>query len=148
MPTPLQSPTRSEPVLFFDGECGLCNRIVRLLLRLDRRGTLRFAPLQGPNAQAYLRHHGLPLTDFNSLIFVPNWATRERPEFLFRTDGAIAALRAVGGVRATVLAWVRFLPAAWRDALYKLVARWRYRLFGKWAACPLPRPEWRARFLD
>src|SRR4051812_37486572 len=47
------------PVLFFDGECGLCNRVVRLLLRLDTRGRLRFAPLQGPVAQDYLRAHGL-----------------------------------------------------------------------------------------
>src|SRR5688572_29502481 len=108
------------PVLFFDGECGLCNRVVRLLLRLDRRGALRFAPLQGMAGQEYLRRHGLPIADFDSMIFVPNWATRARPEFLLRTDGAIAALRVIGGWRAALLAWIRFLPASWRDALYRL----------------------------
>jgi len=138
----------SGPVLFFDGECGLCNRVVRVLLRLDRRGALHFAPLQGASAQAYLRQHGLPTADFDSLIFVPNWATRDQPEFLQRTDGVVAALRAIGGIRGTTLAWIRFLPVSWRDALYKIVARWRYRLFGEWVACPLPRPEWRTRFLD
>jgi predicted DCC family thiol-disulfide oxidoreductase YuxK len=142
-PSPL-----SGPVLFFDGECGLCNRIVRLLLRLDRRGALRFAPLQGPTAQEYLRRHQLPLTDFDSLIFVPDWATRDRPEFLQRTAGVVAALRVIGGASGTALAWIRFLPAGWRDALYKLVARWRYRFFGAWRARPLPRPEWKSRFLE
>lgn len=136
------------PVLFFDGECGLCNRIVRLLLRLDRTGRLRFAPLQGPAAQAYLRHHGLPLTDFDSLIFVPDWTARAHPEFLSRTDGVVAALRVIGGVPGTVLAWLRFLPAVWRDAGYRLIARWRYRCFGEWRPRPLPRPEWQKRFLD
>lgn len=137
-----------QPVLFFDGTCGLCNRIVRLLLRLDRQGRLRFAPLQGPTAQAYLRRHQLPLTDFDSLVFVPDWANREHPEFLQRTDGVVAALRVVGGVSGTVLAWLRFLPAPWRDAGYRLVARWRYRLFGEWRPRPLPRPEWQTRFLE
>jgi hypothetical protein len=49
---------RPDPVLLFDGECGLCQRLVRVLLGLDRRGRLRFAPLQGPAAQSYLRQHG------------------------------------------------------------------------------------------
>jgi predicted DCC family thiol-disulfide oxidoreductase YuxK len=147
MPRSLVASGHEGPVLFYDGTCGLCNRIVRLLLRLDRRGALRFAPLQGPTAQHYLRHHGLPLTDFDSLIFVPNWSARDRREFRQRTDGAIAALRAVGGV-GTILAWSRLLPPAWRDALYTLVARCRYRFFGEWKPCPLPRPEWKARFLE
>ena len=113
-----------------------------------RRGALRFAPLQGPFAQAYLRHHGLPLTDFDSLIFVPEWTRRELPEFLQRTDGVIAALRVVGGVTGTMLAWIRILPASWRDALYRLIARWRYRIFGKWQPRPLPRPVWKTRFFE
>ena len=145
---------RPGPVLLFDGECGLCNRVVRRLLQLDRRGVLRFAPLQGAVAQEFLRTHGLPTQDFSTLVFVPDWsrranaATSPGPEknFLLRTDGVIAALRAVGATgRATGL---NLVPRALRDAGYRLVARWRYRMFGPWRACPLPRPEWAARFLD
>lgn len=134
------------PVLFFDGECGLCQRIVRLLLRLDRRGLLRFAPLQGPTAQAYLAQHGLPLRDFDSLVFIPDWSHRERPEFLVRTDGIAAALRRIGGW-ARLLAWFAILPPGWRDKAYQLVARFRYRLFGTWQPRPLKRTEWTSRFL-
>src|SRR4051812_39696374 len=92
------------PVLFFDGECGLCNRLVRLLLRIDHRARLRFAPLQGPVAQAYLRSHGLPTVDFDTLTFVPDWQHRDRPDYLSRTSGVIAALRAIGGEPARSLA--------------------------------------------
>lgn len=137
----------AQPVLFFDGECGLCNRTVRLLLRLDRRGTLRFAPLQGPNAQAYLAAHGLPRTDFDSLIFVPDWSRRDRPEFLVRTDGVVAALRAIGGA-GRLFTWLGLLPAAWRDSGYKLVARWRYRIFGTCETQLHRRAEWSSRFLE
>src|SRR5688572_12325015 len=94
-PTPSAAP--GGPVLFFDGECGLCNRVVRLMLRLDRHGRLRFAPLQGAVAQEYLRRHGLPTHDFETLIYVPDWARRDRPDHLERTAGVLAALRAIGG---------------------------------------------------
>ncbi len=136
------------PVLLFDGECGLCNRVVRLLLRVDRSGRLRFAPLQGPSAQAYLGSHGLPTRDFSSLVFVPDWAHRERRDFRTRTDGVIAALRACGGAARSAAPVLAALPSGFRDWGYKLVAGWRYRIFGPWRGCPLPRPEWQARFLD
>lgn len=141
----MQTSLSSDPVLLFDGECGLCNRIVRRLLALDREGKLKFAPLQGLTGQAYLRKHGLPTVDFNTMVFVPDWPAGEAAPLL-RTDGVIAALRAVGrtGWASLLAVFPRFL----RDFGYKLVARVRYAIFGPWRTCPLPRPEWTARFLD
>lgn len=141
------SPDLRGPVLFFDGECGLCNRLVRGLLRLDRRGDLRFAPLQGATAQAYLQRHGLPTEDFDTLIFVPEWARAEFPEYRVRTAGAIGALRATGGFGKFLAALLAVFPAPIRDAGYKVVGRLRYRLFGPWRPRPLARLEWAARFL-
>lgn len=135
------------PVLLFDGECGLCNRIVRVLLRLDRGGRLRYAALQGVAAQGFLRANGLPTEDFDSLIFVREWAVGGVGEFQMRTDGAIGALRVVGGAGRVLAALLAVWPAAWRDAGYRVVARWRYRIFGAWRPRPLGRAEWAARFL-
>ena len=139
-------PDATGPVLLFDGECGLCNRVVRLLLRLDRRGVLKFAPLQGPAAQAFLRTHGLPTQDFSTLVFVPDWTRRAEQQFLLRTDGVIAALRVCG--RNGLAGLLGIMPRGLRDAGYKCVARTRYKLFGPWKTCPLPRPEWTKRFLE
>ena len=136
------------PVLLFDGECGLCNRIVRILLRIDRGGRLRFSPLQGPAAQSFLRANGLPTEDFDSLVFVPAWGRREGKSFLLRTDGVIAALRAVGGPARILAGVLAVFPSGWRDDGYRLVARSRSRIFGRWQARPLARPEWGARFLE
>lgn len=137
-----------DPVLFFDGECGLCNQLVRFLLRLDRAGRLRFAPLQGAAAQTYLAAHGLPTIDFDTLVFVPDWSRRDRPEYLVRTSGVIAALRSIGTRAARFLAaLIAIFPAPIRDAGYRVVGHWRYRIFGPWRPRPLPRPEWQARFL-
>lgn len=141
----MSSAPASGPVLLYDGECGLCNRVVRRLLALDREGKLRFAPLQGPSAQDYLRMHHLPTTDFSTLVFVPNWPGGAAPPLL-RTDGVIAALRATGhtGKARLLAAFPRWL----RDFGYKCVARLRYKIFGPWRSCPLPRPEWAARFIE
>lgn len=137
----------SQPVLLYDGECGLCNRVVRLLLRTDRRGRLKFAPLQSAPAQAYLRAQGLPTRDFDSLIFVPDWNAPEGSAPLSRTTGALAAAAEVGGAWRLVT-WLRVLPAWLRDPFYKLVARTRYALFGEYRGKPLAESaEWGSRFL-
>ena len=145
MPTDAAQP---GPVLLFDGECGLCQRLVRLLLRLDRRGRLRFAPLQGPAAQGYLRQHGLPAADFESMVLVPDWARRDASRHLRQTDAAIAALRQVGGIGSVIAGVFRLVPGTWRDAGYRLVARWRRRVFGAAQRGVLTRPEGSGRFLD
>ena len=136
------------PVLLFDGACGLCNRIVRLLLWIDRGGRLKFGPLQGPAAQRFLRANGLSTEGFDSLVFVPEWGGREGKGFLLRTDGVIAALRVVGGPAGILAGVLAVFPSQWRDAGYRWVARCRYRIFGRWRARPLARPEWGARFLE
>lgn len=135
-----------QPVLLYDGECGLCNWCVRRLLRWDRAGRLRFAPLQGEPAQAYLRAHGLPERDFDSLVFVPDWNQPMAALPLLRTDGALAACAAAGGP-GRILTALRVLPRGFRDACYRMVARSRYALFGEYRPTPLPRSEWQERFL-
>jgi predicted DCC family thiol-disulfide oxidoreductase YuxK len=145
MPFPTAQPG-PQPVLLFDGECGLCNGVVRLLLRTDQRGRLKFAPLQGAPAQAYLRAQGLPTEDFDSIVFVPDWNSWSLGAYKQRTDGALAAAAATGGVWR-LITWMRIVPAWLRDPFYKIVARTRYALFGEYRPSPLPRPEWAMRFL-
>jgi len=134
------------PVLLYDGTCSLCNGFVRLLLRIDRGGRIRFAPLQSAPAQDFLKRAGLPTADFDSLVFVPDWDRREPGAPLLRTDGALAALAEVGGAWRA-LTWLRIVPAFVRDAAYRLIARTRYALFGEYKPRPLPNPDWERRFI-
>jgi predicted DCC family thiol-disulfide oxidoreductase YuxK len=120
-----------------------------MLLRLDRRGVLRFATLQGAPGQDWLRRHGLALYDFSTLVFVRDWEGGDggSGDYAIRTDGLSEALAACGGI-GTMLAWIRFVPRPIRDGAYKLVSRIRYRIFGEWKPRPLARPEFRERFID
>lgn len=137
----------SFPVLLYDGECGLCNRVVRFLLRCDARGVVHYAPLQSEAGQAVLRAHGLPTDDFDSLVWVADWQHAATSEIRLRTEGVVAALRACGGAARVLGDIVSVIPIPLRDAGYRAVARWRYRIFGPWQECPLPRAEWRERFV-
>lgn len=136
-----------DPVLLYDGECGLCNRVVRLLLRFDRGGRLRYAPLQSPPAQQFLAARGLPTRDFESLVFVADWTHPDASAFLLRTAGAIASLRVCGGFGRGLAAAIAIVPAPARDAVYRFVGHTRYRWFGPWRPRPLARPEWATRFV-
>ena len=135
-----------QPVLLYDGECGLCNTVVRFLLREDASGRLRFAPLQSAPAQEFLRSKGLPTEDFDSLVLIPDWGRKETGAFHLKTNGALAAFAEIGGFMR-VLSGFRALPVLLRDACYRLVARGRYRLFGVYIPTPLDNPEWEKRFL-
>jgi predicted DCC family thiol-disulfide oxidoreductase YuxK len=137
------------PVLLYDGTCGLCNRAVRALLRIDRRGSLRYATLQGAPGQAWLRAHGLSLSNFGTLVLVRDWegGTGGPGDYALRTDGLSEALAACGGI-GSILAWMRFIPRPVRDGAYRVISRIRYRIFGEWRPRPLARPELAARFID
>jgi predicted DCC family thiol-disulfide oxidoreductase YuxK len=139
-------PDPSIPVLLYDGECGLCNGVVRFLLRHDPAGRLHFASLQSAPGQAYLKAQGLPTADFGTLVFVPDWNDPSPGAFLLRTSGALAAFAELGGAWRAA-AWLRVIPAFLRDPFYTLVSRTRYAIFGKYRPRPLADPSWEKRFL-
>jgi predicted DCC family thiol-disulfide oxidoreductase YuxK len=134
------------PVLLYDGECGLCNGVVLFMLRRDPKGRLHFAPLQSQPGQAYLSSQGLPMADFGSLVFVPDWNDQRPGAYLMRTDGALAAFAELDGPWR-VVSWLRIVPRVLRDAVYKLISKTRYAIFGEYRSKPLADPSWEKRFL-
>ena len=129
----------TAPILLYDGVCALCNWAVKLVLRFDRRGTMKFAPLDSPIGRSLLARHPA-LTTVDSIVLVSG--TRAS----VRSTAVLEIARYLGGV------WKLFavgylIPREIRDSLYDVVAYWRYRFFGKHATCPLPPPEVRGRFL-
>jgi predicted DCC family thiol-disulfide oxidoreductase YuxK len=135
------------PVLLYDGECGLCNGVVLFMLRHDRKGVLHFAPLQSEPGQGYLLAQGLPTAEFGSLVFVPDWNDPRLGGYLLRTDGALAAFAELDSAWRAV-SWLRIIPKVLRDAVYTLISKTRYAVFGEYRPKPLPDPAWKMRFLQ
>ena len=134
-------------LVFYDGVCALCNGAVTFLLKRDRAGIFRFAPLQGELAAQLLPRYGIAPSDLDSIVVVADWNTpAERP--LARSTGVLHALALVGGGWGTLARVARLIPASVSDRVYRLIARIRYRTFGKYEVCPIPPAEWRTRFLE
>ena len=126
-----------DPVLFFDGVCGLCSAAVDFVMATDSRSQFHFSPLQSDYAKSHLEP-GLR-ESMGTLVLVVDGRV------LTKSDAVIMIGELLGGLwRLAVLG--RLLPRSFRDALYDFVARHRYRVFGKKDTCRLPTPEERARF--
>lgn len=134
----------AEPVLLYDGVCGFCNKSVQMILRHDRRGTLRFAAVQSDYGLAVVERHP-ELRGVDSVIYVERAQGGERVHV--RTDAALKVAAYLGGAWKLFLVG-RLVPRRLRDYFYDLFARNRYRFFGKYDTCMLPPPEVRTRFLD
>ncbi len=132
------------PVLLYDGVCGFCNKTVQMILDLDRRGLMRFAALQSDYGRAVVARHP-ELEGIDSVVFLDRAGGGERVHV--RSEAALRVAEYLGGAWRFFLA-ARVIPAPVRDFFYNLVARYRYRFFGKYDTCMLPPPEVRSRFLD
>jgi predicted DCC family thiol-disulfide oxidoreductase YuxK len=127
-------------VLFYDGVCAMCNGIVKHMLRLDKDRVFHFAPLQGETADLARKLYPAFPVEVETLVYV------RRGEVFLRSRAAALAMQEMP-YPAKALSWFRFLPAWLTDFFYGIVARTRYRVFGKYDQCPVPPPQERARFL-
>ncbi len=135
----------SQTLVLYDGICGLCNRLVSFLLRHDRHDQFRFAPLQSEFAQVLLRRYNLDPNDFDTVVVLPDFQ-RPAERALTRSEAALWAVGRLDGIWR-LFAIAKFVPLSVREGLYRFIAQRRYRIFGKYDQCPLPRPEDRDKFL-
>ncbi len=127
-------------ILVFDAQCLLCDGWVQFLLKHDRKGVFQFASIQGETGQALLARAGLKVEGLQTLLLVDGQKTWQH------TAAILQVLNRLGWPWR--LAWLGWLvPAPLRDALYRWIARNRYRMFGRSESCLLPPPEFASRFL-
>jgi predicted DCC family thiol-disulfide oxidoreductase YuxK len=141
----------NHPVVLYDGVCGLCNRVVRFVVRRDKQAVFQYATLQSPWSAKVLSRHGANATDLDTfyvVIGVDGHENGHEEKLLFRSDAVIYVLRQLGGIWRVAARAFQILPRRIRDWMYRLVARNRYRLFGKHETCPLPTAEERKRFVE
>ena len=143
----MSKPVDEQPIVLYDGVCGLCNRGVQFLLKRDRRVRLQFASLQSDFAAKVLGRHKLDPNDLDTVYVVVN---HDRPDekILDRSDAVMRAWHELGGAWKLLAAISHIIPRGVRNLLYRFVATNRYRVFGKFETCMLPDPSQRSRFLD
>ena len=130
----------NKSLLLFDGVCNLCNSSVQFILLRDKKDRFRFASLQSDYGQNLLREHNLPTETFNSLVLVENGKVYKK------STAALRIARKLKGLWPLLFAFI-IIPPFIRNFVYDIIAKNRYRWFGKKEECMLPRPEWKQKFL-
>jgi predicted DCC family thiol-disulfide oxidoreductase YuxK len=137
----------AHPILLYDGVCGLCNRLVQFVLRRDPAGMVRFAALQSELATRILTRHGADARDLDTVYVVVNYELSDE-NLLSLSDAVIFILQHLGAADLRGAGRVlQVVPRPLREWGYRLVARNRYRIFGRYDTCPMPTEEFRSRFL-
>ena len=130
-----------HPIILFDGVCNFCNGAINFVLKQDKKGIFRFAPLQSEAGQKLLQQFNLSIKDFDSFVLIDQGKVYKK---------SAASLRVMNQ-----LPWYwkevqifRIIPRIFRDAIYDFIANNRYKWFGKKDQCMVPGPGMRNRFLS
>lgn len=128
-------------VVFFDGYCKLCNGTINVLMNIDRKKNLYYAPLSGLTAKEFGVLNMLPKDDLSVVYY------NGEGKFYFRSDAAIEIMKD-SILLGKVLVCLKLIPRSLRDFIYRLIGKNRYRLFGRKESCRIPSEEEKERFLS
>lgn len=128
-------------IILFDGICNLCNRSVQWLIARDTKARFRFGTLQNAAARELVESVRVEQRDMGTVLYVKDGRV------LDRSTAALTILKDLGGLWSLTYAFI-IVPPVLRDAVYRWVARNRYKWFGQRSTCMVPTPELRSRFLD
>jgi predicted DCC family thiol-disulfide oxidoreductase YuxK len=129
-----------ERIILFDGVCNLCNQSVQFILKKDPEGVFKFASLQSESGQKLLKRLGLPY-DLNSFVLI------EGNKAFLKSSAALHVCVQLNGFWRFMGIFL-VIPPFIRDYFYNILAKNRYKWFGKRESCMLPAPQWKSRFLD
>jgi len=132
-------------LLLYDGVCALCHGLVKFLMKRDWGDRFRYAPLQSELGREMLGRFGI--TGFPDGVVLVTDALTAGEKVYQRSDAVAASLLLVDGPWQKVGSLLPLVPRGLRELGYSVVARVRYRFFGRYDTCPVPLPEERDRLL-
>ena len=136
----------AHPVLLYDGVCRFCNRLVQFVLRHDDEKIFRFASLQSSFGSRVLTQHSVDTSPMSTAYVLVSGD--EGQALLQRSAAILFVMNRFGGIWSVLAKIIGLLPLRMRDWAYNIIARHRYRIFGRYESCPLPSAADRERFLD
>jgi predicted DCC family thiol-disulfide oxidoreductase YuxK len=131
----------SKKIVLFDGVCNLCNGAVRFIIRRDHKDCFRFCSLQSELGISLCKERHIDTTKTDSIILIdPGKA------YYIKSTAVIEIAKSLRGYKAIAIL-LGLLPTGFLDSLYDLIAKNRFKWFGKKSACMLPSPELKEKFL-
>jgi len=130
----------THSVILFDGVCNLCNGFVRFVIKRDPDEKFKFAALQSNAGQALLRKYNIRRERIETVVLI------EGEQKFMKSEAVFKIIRIMGG-RMKILLIFNILPRTFTNYVYDVIAKKRYRIFGKKKKCMIPTTDIRKRFL-
>ncbi len=127
-------------ILLFDGVCNFCNKWINFIIKHDKKNKFLFATLQSNAAKTLLKENNI-LEDQKSVVLIYNNKVH------IKSTACLHACFHLGGLYALPFCFI-ILPAFVRDFYYDIVAKNRYKWWGKQESCMMPSPEIKKKFID
>lgn len=118
----------NEHILLFDGVCNLCNKLVRFIIKRDQKTKFMFMSLQSVRGQSLLKQFGLPMDDFDSLVYIRDG------KYYLKSSAILHILKELKGIWKLFFIFI-IIPTFIRDFIYKIIAKTRYKIFGRQDSC-------------
>ncbi|AJR04178.1 thiol-disulfide oxidoreductase [Siansivirga zeaxanthinifaciens CC-SAMT-1] len=133
--------TKNHQVVLFDGVCNLCNSSVQFIIKNDKKGVFKFAPLQGTFGKDIINKYQIDTTQTDSIILLTKNGLK------IKSTAALYISKALNFPLNLLFVFI-IVPAFIRDGVYNVIAKNRYKWFGKKEACMIPTPELKNKFLE
>lgn len=137
----MQKEAIPSKILFFDGECSICNKAVDFSLKHNPKQNIYFSSLQSEFASDFLQPYNLNPKDLDSVIFYEDGKIFTESEAIFRLNKQLI------GLRSSLFSFFKIIPRFVTDPIYRVVAKNRHRVIEKGKYCRIPTEEEAARFL-
>ena len=130
----------NKKIILFDGICNLCNKSIQTIIKRDKKDIFRFAPLQSDIARQIINERGIDTENLESVILIEPGVA-----YYHKSTAAIEIAKDLRGYEW--LKYMKHVPEGLRDSIYELIAKNRYKWFGKEDSCMVPTPELESLFL-
>lgn len=131
----------NSKIILFDGVCNFCNFWVNFIIDRDKKDHFKFAALQSSFGQEFLERNNFNSKSFDTFILI------EDEKFYIKSTAALRIAKHLKGWPQFVYPFI-FLPAFIRDFFYNIIAKNRYKFFGKKNSCRIPTSEEKAKFVE
>lgn len=131
----------TDKIILFDGVCNLCNSSVQKVIENDDKNVFRFASLQSDFGQEFLKKNNFDTGTYDSMILI------DGDKFYTRSDAALRIGKELRGFKK-ISGLLLLIPKPVRNAVYNIIAKNRYKWFGKKESCWLPTPELKQKFIS
>lgn len=132
--------TENKKIILFDGVCNLCNNSVVFIIKRDKKDLFRFTAIQSEPGQKLVRKHQIDTSKLDSILLIEN------DSFFSKSTAALKIARHLKGGYPLLYAFM-ILPGFFRNWIYDIIAKNRYKWFGKKESCMIPTPELKKKFL-